>query len=49
MQKATVYFTKEITSASLQKIFHALGVTLPGKVAVKISTGAGIWTGMVPC
>ena len=39
MQKATVYFTKEITSASLQKIFHALGVTLPGKVAVKISTG----------
>ena len=39
MEKATVYFTKEITPASLQKIYHALGVTLKGKVAVKISTG----------
>ncbi len=39
MQKAKVYFTTEITSESLQKIYHALGVTLSGKVAVKISTG----------
>lgn len=39
MQKAKVYFTTEITAESLQKIYHALGVTLPGKVAVKISTG----------
>lgn len=39
MQKAKVFFTTEITSKSLQKIYHALGVTLPGKVAVKISTG----------
>lgn len=39
MQKAKVYFTTEITAESLQKIYRALGVTLPGKVAVKISTG----------
>ena len=34
-----VYFTPEITSDSLVRIYQALGVTLPGKVAVKISTG----------
>ena len=34
-----VYFTKEITPDSLVRIYEALGVTLPGKVAVKISTG----------
>ena len=34
-----VYFTKEITPESLVRIYEALGVTLPGKVAVKISTG----------
>lgn len=39
MEKATVYFTKEITADSLQRIYQALGVTLKGKVAVKISTG----------
>ncbi len=39
MEQAKVYFTKEITSESLQKIYHALGVTLKGKVAVKISSG----------
>ena len=39
MEKAKVYFTKEITAESLQRIYHALGVTLKGKVAVKISTG----------
>ena len=39
MEKAKVYFTEEITPESLQKIYHALGVTLKGKVAVKISTG----------
>jgi len=39
MQKAKVYFTKEITSDSLVKIFDQLGVKLNGKVAVKISTG----------
>ena len=36
---ATVYFTKEITPASLKKIYAALGVSLKDKVAVKISTG----------
>lgn len=39
MEQAKVYFTKEITAESLQKIYHALGVTLKGKVAVKISSG----------
>lgn len=39
MPKAIVYFTKEITAASLQKIYHALNRPLHGKVAVKISTG----------
>lgn len=39
MSNSVVYFTKEITSESLQKIYHALGVTLKGKVAVKLSTG----------
>ena len=36
---AKVYFTKEITPESLQKIYNALGVDLPGKVGVKVSTG----------
>lgn len=34
-----VYFTKEITPESLIRIYEALGVSLKGKVAVKISTG----------
>ncbi len=37
--KATVYFTKEITPEALVRIYDALGVSLKGKVAVKISTG----------
>ena len=39
MEKAKVYFTKEITPESLIKIYEALDVKLPGKVAVKVSTG----------
>lgn len=39
MEKANVYFTKEITEESLIKIYEALGRELKGKVAVKISTG----------
>ena len=39
MEKAKVYFTKEITPDSLIRIYHALGRELKGKVAVKISTG----------
>ena len=37
--KAKVYFTKEISPASLIKIYKKLGVTLPGRVGVKVSTG----------
>lgn len=37
--KATVYFTKEITPESLVKIYKALGKEANGRVAVKISTG----------
>lgn len=39
MKKATVYFTKDICPEGLKKVYEALGVTLKGKVAVKISTG----------
>lgn len=39
MNKAKVYFTKNITSEGLIKIYEALGKKLPGKVGVKISTG----------
>ena len=39
MEKAKVYFTKEITSQSLIRIYEALGTQLKAKVAVKISTG----------
>ena len=34
-----VYFIKEITPENLIKIYKALGVELPGKVGVKVSTG----------
>ena len=34
-----VYFTKEISSDSLIKIYKALGVELKGKIGVKVSTG----------
>lgn len=36
---AKVYFTKEITPESLQKVYDALGVKLEGKIGVKVSTG----------
>lgn len=39
MEISKVYFTKQITSESLIKIFEALGRELKGRVAVKISTG----------
>ena len=39
MEKAKVYFTKQITSESLIKIYEAVGKKLTGKVAVKLSTG----------
>ena len=39
MEKAKVFFTKEITPESLIKIYEALGVELTGRVGVKVSTG----------
>lgn len=39
MQKAKVYFAREITPEALLRIYHALNQPLRGKVAVKISTG----------
>lgn len=39
MEKAKVYFTKEITPDSLVRIYEKLGVYLPGKVAVKLHSG----------
>lgn len=39
MEKAKVYFTKEITPKSLIKIYNKLEKDLTGKVAIKISTG----------
>ena len=39
MEKSKVYFTKDVSSESLVKIFEALNVELPGKVAVKLHSG----------
>ena len=39
MEKAQVYFIKDITPENLIRIYEALGIELKGKVAVKISTG----------
>ncbi len=39
MEKAKVYFTKDISSKGLIKIYEALNCDLKGKVAIKISTG----------
>ncbi len=34
-----VYFTREITPEKVVELYHALGVQLPGKVAVKVHSG----------
>lgn len=39
MEKAKVYFTKNITAESLIKIYESLNVDLTGKIGVKVSTG----------
>ena len=39
MEKSKVYFSKEISSESLIRIYEALGVKLDGKVGIKVSTG----------
>ena len=37
--KSKVYFTREITPEKVVELYHALGVQLPGKVAVKVHSG----------
>ena len=39
MNKSKVYFTKNITSENMIKMYEALGNPLPGKVAVKLHSG----------
>lgn len=39
MEKSNVYFTKDISSDGLIRIYEALGVKLRGNVSVKVSTG----------
>lgn len=39
MAKSKVYFSKEITSDTMIRMYQALGVELPGKVAVKLHSG----------
>ena len=39
MEKAKVYFIKEITPENTVKAYEALGIKLPGKVAVKMHSG----------
>lgn len=39
MEKAKVYFIKEITPENVVKMYEKLGIKLPGKVAVKLHSG----------
>lgn len=39
MEKAKVYFTKELNSEGMIKLYETLGVKLQGKVAVKLHSG----------
>ncbi|MCM1541309.1 MAG: DUF362 domain-containing protein [Blautia sp.] len=39
MSKAKVYFTKEITPQAMIRMYEAMGVELPGKVAIKLHSG----------
>ena len=39
MEKSKVYFIKEITPENIIKAYKALGIKLPGKVAVKMHSG----------
>lgn len=39
MEKSKVYFTREITPENVVKMYEALGINLPGKVAVKVHSG----------
>lgn len=37
--KSKVYFTREITPERVVELYHAMGVELPGRVAVKVHSG----------
>ena len=39
MKKAKVYYCKDLTPENVVKVYAALGVELPGKVAVKVHSG----------
>ncbi len=39
MEKAKVYFTKKIEGQSLVELYEKLGISLPGRVAVKLHSG----------
>lgn len=39
MAKSKVYFTKELTGEAVIRMYEALGIDLPGKVAVKLHSG----------
>ncbi len=39
MEKARVYFIKNITPQNVVKLYQKLGVKLPGNVAVKVHSG----------
>lgn len=39
MEKAKVYFTKEITPQAMIRLYEAMGVKLQGRVAVKLHSG----------
>ena len=39
MEKAKVYFTREISPENVVRMYEMLGVKLPGKVAVKVRSG----------
>ena len=39
MSKSKVYFTKTITPEKVIEMYEKLGITLPGKVAVKVHSG----------
>lgn len=39
MAKSKVYFTKDISPQNVIRLYEALGISLPGKVAVKVHSG----------
>ena len=39
MEKAKVYFTRDISAEGLMKVYEALAPELPGKVAIKVHSG----------